>query len=76
MTIMAFLKRHMRLLTQLWEVLFSPIQWERAPYARYCHPREDHLLPLLVCQSLAGGVADLIFDDKIIERRAVAFHWS
>lgn len=66
----------MRLLTQLWEVLFSPIQWERAPYARYCHPREDHLLPLLVCQSLAGGVADQIFDDKIIERKAVAFHWS
>ncbi|MDC7228733.1 MAG: class III extradiol ring-cleavage dioxygenase [Sphaerochaetaceae bacterium] len=52
------------------------IQWERAPYARYCHPREEHLLPLLVCQSLAGGAADLIFDDKIIERRAVAFHWS
>lgn len=23
--------------------------WEQAPYARYCHPREEHLLPLLVC---------------------------
>ncbi|NSW53217.1 MAG: dioxygenase [Anaerolineae bacterium] len=24
-------------------------QWESAPYARYCHPYEDHLLPLHVC---------------------------
>jgi aromatic ring-opening dioxygenase catalytic subunit (LigB family) len=52
------------------------IHWENAPYARYCHPREEHLLPLLVCQSLAQGTAELIFDDKILERRAVAFLWS
>ena len=25
------------------------IDWERAPAARYCHPREEHLLPLHVC---------------------------
>lgn len=25
------------------------IQWENAPGARYCHPREEHLLPLHVC---------------------------
>ncbi|QYJ80164.1 DODA-type extradiol aromatic ring-opening family dioxygenase [Shewanella acanthi] len=23
--------------------------WSRAPEGRYCHPREEHLLPLLVC---------------------------
>ena len=26
------------------------IEWEQAPFARYNHPREEHLLPLHVCQ--------------------------
>jgi aromatic ring-opening dioxygenase catalytic subunit (LigB family) len=25
------------------------LQWEKAPAARACHPREEHLLPLFVC---------------------------
>lgn len=25
------------------------IDWESAPSARYCHPREEHLLPMHVC---------------------------
>ena len=28
--------------------------WEQAPFARFCHPREDHLIPLLV----AAGAAE------------------
>lgn len=28
--------------------------WELAPHARYCHPREEHLLPLHVCVAAAG----------------------
>ena len=28
--------------------------WRQAPYAEYCHPREEHLLPLLVAAG-AGG---------------------
>ena len=27
--------------------------WEKAPWARYCHPREEHLLPLHVCYGAA-----------------------
>lgn len=30
-------------------------QWEHAPAARYCHPREEHLLPLHV---MAGAALD------------------
>lgn len=52
------------------------LHWEKAPYARYCHPREDHLLPLLVCASLAGCTASLIFDDDILGKRALAFSWQ
>ena len=27
--------------------------WARAPEGRACHPREEHLLPLLVCAGAA-----------------------
>jgi 4,5-DOPA dioxygenase extradiol len=49
------------------------IEWEKAPSARYCHPREEHLLPLHVCQAMADKPAKLIFDDQILGKRAVAF---
>lgn len=51
------------------------IEWERAPSARYCHPREEHLLPLHVCVGFAGKPAKVIFDDQILGKRAVAFMW-
>ena len=51
------------------------IEWEKAPSARYCHPREEHLLPLHVCLGMAGKPAKLIFDDQILGKRAVAFLW-
>lgn len=50
-------------------------EWERAPSARYCHPREEHLLPLHVCLGMAGKPAGLIFDDQILGKRGVAFRW-
>lgn len=67
------------------EVCTGPIQqsereqrlaeWEKAPSARYCHPREEHLLPVHVCVGLADKPAQLIFDDQILGKRAVAFLW-
>jgi len=51
------------------------IEWEKAPSARYCHPREEHLLPLHVCQGMADKPAELIFDDQILGKRSVAFLW-
>ena len=51
------------------------IEWEHAPSARYCHPREEHLLPLHVCLGMAGGPAKLIFDNQILGKRSVAFLW-
>lgn len=50
-------------------------QWEKAPSARYCHPREEHLLPLHVCLGMAGKPAKVIFDDHILGKRAIAFLW-
>jgi aromatic ring-opening dioxygenase catalytic subunit (LigB family) len=51
------------------------IEWEKAPSARYCHPREEHLLPLHVCLGMANKPAKVVFDDHILGKRGVAFLW-
>ena len=51
------------------------IEWEAAPHARYCHPREEHLLPLHVCYGVAGTAARPVFSGKILGRQASAFLW-
>jgi len=51
------------------------INWEKTPNARYCHPREEHLLPLHVCATLAGKKGDIVFDDKILRKRGIAVAW-
>jgi aromatic ring-opening dioxygenase catalytic subunit (LigB family) len=30
------------------------LEWAQAPYARVAHPREDHLIPLMVAVGAAG----------------------
>jgi aromatic ring-opening dioxygenase catalytic subunit (LigB family) len=52
------------------------IKWEKAPSARYCHPREEHLLPLHVCLGMAGAPGKLVFNDRIMGKRGVAFLWQ
>lgn len=52
------------------------VKWERAPSARYCHPREEHLLPLHVCCGLAGEPAKLVFDGEVLGKRSIALLWD
>ena len=52
------------------------LEWEKAPHARYCHPREEHLLPLHVCAGMAQAPGKLIFNNYITGKRAVAFLWQ
>jgi aromatic ring-opening dioxygenase catalytic subunit (LigB family) len=51
------------------------IGWESAPFARYCHPREEHLLSLHVCCGLAGSPARVVFDGTVLGKRALGFLW-
>ena len=51
------------------------IEWQKAPSARYCHPREEHLLPVHVCVGMADKPGELIFDDLILGKRSVGFLW-
>lgn len=50
--------------------------WERAPHARYCHPREEHLLPLQVCAGFAGRAAERSWSWRVLGKEATAFLWG
>jgi aromatic ring-opening dioxygenase catalytic subunit (LigB family) len=52
------------------------ITWRDAPFATYCHPREEHLLPLHVCFGLAASNATLVFDDEVARKKVCAFLWT
>ncbi len=42
-------------------------QWEQAPAARQAHPREEHLLPLMVVEGAAGNdIGQKIFTDIVM----------
>ncbi len=41
------------------------VNWESAPQARYCRPREEHLLPLQVCYGVGQGVAKKVFQEPV-----------
>ena len=54
-------------------------QWQSAPEARFCHPREEHLLPLHVCYgagSVATPAAEKIFSGFLFDTKISAFLWS
>jgi len=44
------------------------IDWERAPFARIVHPREDHLIPLMVVAGAAGdNIGQRVFTDTVFD---------
>ncbi len=45
------------------------IKWSEAPSARYCHPREEHLLPLHVCYGVSESEARLVFHDDVMGKK-------
>lgn len=49
--------------------------WEIAPFARYCHPREEHLLPLHVCYGAAKRACDKVFEFNVLNKKASAYLW-
>ena len=51
------------------------IDWDRAPQARYCHPREEHLLPLHVCFGIARFPAKTVFQDVVAGFITSAYQW-
>jgi aromatic ring-opening dioxygenase catalytic subunit (LigB family) len=51
--------------------------WTRAPAARQAHPREEHLIPLLVIAGAAGSDrGQLAYNGKLRELRLSAYHFG
>jgi aromatic ring-opening dioxygenase catalytic subunit (LigB family) len=52
--------------------------WSTAPEARFSHPREEHLLPLLVCYGAAAAravPAEKVFSGLFLNTRISSFMW-
>lgn len=50
--------------------------WQQAPHARFCHPREEHLLPLHVCYGLAQRPADRSVYATILGKQSALYYWA
>lgn len=51
------------------------IHWTDAPSARYCHPREEHLLPLHVCYGISQKACLNFFELKILNKKSSMYLW-
>ena len=51
------------------------VNWEKAPSARFCHPREEHLLPLHVCYGVSNCACREFFELEIIGKKASVYLW-
>lgn len=55
------------------------VAWDKAPGARFCHPREEHLLPLHVCfgaAQAAGMSARPFFAEPVKGYRTAGYIWQ
>ncbi|WP_304543157.1 DODA-type extradiol aromatic ring-opening family dioxygenase [Sulfurimonas microaerophilic] len=51
------------------------VKWESAPYARYCHPREEHLLPLHVCYGVHQSYCNEYVELNIMNKKSSFYLW-
>jgi aromatic ring-opening dioxygenase catalytic subunit (LigB family) len=53
------------------------IDWESAPYARECQPREDHLIPLMVAAGAGGNdPGRRVYSDIILGKATSCFQFG
>lgn len=52
------------------------INWAAAPSARYCHPREEHLLPLHVCYGYASSACSKSYELQILNKASSMYLWE
>ena len=51
--------------------------WEKGPSARRCHPREEHLLPLMVVAGAANYTpAEVVYSDRLMGAKVSGYMWS
>lgn len=52
------------------------LNWSQAPGARFCHPREEHLMPLHVCVGVAGDAATKHWQFNVLDRHGSCYWWD
>jgi aromatic ring-opening dioxygenase catalytic subunit (LigB family) len=53
------------------------VEWTKAPYARDVHPREEHLMPLMVVAGAAGDDAGVVpYADTLMSVRISSAHFG
>ena len=52
------------------------VEWESVPFARYCHPREEHLLPLHVCYGFAESACSNSYELLILNKKSSMYLWE
>jgi aromatic ring-opening dioxygenase catalytic subunit (LigB family) len=57
------------------DALFA--EWQSAPYARFSHPREEHLAPLFVAAGAGGeGPGTRVFGDEPMGAAISAYRFN
>jgi len=51
-------------------------QWEAAPFARLCHPREEHLLPLMVAAGASAAPGAHDYGEEVLGGAVSAFRFA
>ena len=51
-------------------------RWEQAPWARLCHPREEHLLPLMVAAGASGSPGMHDYGEMVLGGAVSAFRFA
>jgi aromatic ring-opening dioxygenase catalytic subunit (LigB family) len=51
-------------------------QWQDAPNARLCHPRHEHLLPLMVAAGASGGAGTRVFHENVLGTPIAGFRFD
>jgi len=52
------------------------INWASAPSAQYCHPREEHLMPLHVCYGFASSASTTTYSVRILNKESSMYLWE
>lgn len=50
--------------------------WEAAPHARFCHPREEHLLPLMVAAGASGSAGIHDYGELVLGGAVSAYRFA
>lgn len=51
-------------------------EWEKAPAARISHPREEHLLPLMVAAAASDAPGEQVYGEKILESAISGYRFA